>query len=123
MQNILIIDDDPSGTQLIMTLLGFDGHQALGLEDWKNPLNDVERHRPSLVIMDVHLRSKNGLDLLKQLRGHPDMQLASTPVLMISAEDYGAECKQTGATAFLMKPFGYQNLMDAIRNIEEGYPL
>jgi DNA-binding response OmpR family regulator len=122
-QNILIIDDDPSGTRLIMTLLGFDGHHALELEDWRNPLGDVERHRPSLVIMDVHLRSRNGLELLKQLRGHPDMELARTPVLMISAEDYRAECKQTGATGFLMKPFGYQDLMDAIRNVEEGHLL
>jgi DNA-binding response OmpR family regulator len=118
-QNILIIDDDPSGTQLMITLLGLYGYRASKLENWKDPLGDVERHRPSMVIMDIHLRSRNGLELLRQLRTHSDPDLAQTPVLMISADDYRKECKQAGASAFLMKPFGYQDLMDAIRSVGE----
>jgi DNA-binding response OmpR family regulator len=73
-----------------------------------------------MVIMDVHLRSRSGLELLRQLRAHSDPELAQTPVLMISADDYHRECRQAGASAFLMKPFGYQDLMDAITGVEEG---
>ena len=120
MQSVLIIDDDPSGTQLMVTLLELYGHRAHKLENWKNPLGDVERHRPSMVIMDVHLRSRSGLELLRRLRAHSDQELAQTPVLMISADDYRRECRQAGASAFLMKPFGYQDLMDAIVGVEEG---
>jgi CheY-like chemotaxis protein len=119
-QSVLIIEDDPSGARLLIKLLGLAGHSACKLEDWKNPLGDVERHRPSLVIMDVHLRSRNGLDLLTQLRGHPDPELAKTPVLMISAEDYRQACKQAGASGFLMKPFSYEDLVEAIKDCEEG---
>lgn len=104
----------------MITLLGFVGHSARKLEDWQDPVGEVERHRPSLVIIDIHLRSRNGLDLLGQLRSHPDPELARTPVLMISAEDYRMASKQAGASGFLMKPFGYKELVGAIRNCEEG---
>jgi DNA-binding response OmpR family regulator len=104
----------------MITLLGLVGHSARRLENWQNPLGDVERHRPSLVIIDIHLRTTNGLDLLNQLRSHPDPQLARTPVLMISAEDYRVASKQAGANGFLMKPFGYKELVGAIKDCEEG---
>ena len=119
MQSVLIIDDDPAGTQLLMTLLGFEGYQACRLEDWRDPVSDVEKVRPDLVIMDVYLRTRNGFDLLSQLRAHPDPGVARTPVLMMSAEDYGARCKQAGANAFLAKPFSIRALMATIHEIEE----
>lgn len=120
MQNILVVDDDPSGVQLLITLLGLCGHEARKLEDWENPLGDIERYQPALVIMDVHLQSKNGLELLREIRTHPSSEVAQTPVLMISAEDYQAECKEAGASAFLLKPFGYGDLVAVISGIEEG---
>jgi DNA-binding response OmpR family regulator len=118
-QNILIIDDDPTGTQLLITLLLLDGHHAHELESWKHPLGDVEKDRPSLVIMDVHLQTKNGLELLNQIRAHPNPEVASTPVLMISADDYHLRCQRAGASGFLMKPFDYEELLDIVKKIEE----
>ena len=117
MQQILIIDDDPSGAQLLATQLGFEGHTAFQLEDWEDPLSDVERHRPSLVIMDVHLRHRSGFDLLRQLRAHPEPDLARTPVLMMSAEDYRIQSKQAGADGFLAKPFDIQAFADIVKRM------
>jgi DNA-binding response OmpR family regulator len=118
-QNVLVIDDDPSGTQLLMTLLELEGYQAFQLENWKDPVSDVERARPDLVIMDVYLRARTGFELLSELRAHPDSGVARTPVLMMSAEDHRPHCKQVGADAFLEKPFSISVLMDTIREIEE----
>jgi DNA-binding response OmpR family regulator len=119
-ENILIIDDDPTGTELLITLLQIDGHRARKLENWQDPLSDVEKFCPALVIIDVRLRTRNGLELLGQIRTHPDPDLARTPVLMISAEDYRVECRQASADGFLLKPFSLEDLGDAVKRIEEG---
>ena len=120
MQKILIIDDDPSGTRLLTTMLGLEGYQPVKLENWEEPIEDLELHRPDLVLMDVYMRTTNGFDLLRRIRAHPDADLARTPVLMMSAEDQYVRCEQEGADGFLEKPFTMRALVQAIRGIEEG---
>ena len=117
MQTILIIDDDPAGTQLLATLLKMEGYQPHPLKDWEEPLEEVAQLRPDLVIMDVYLRTTTGFALLHKLRSHPDPQIAQTPVLLMSAEDQAAKSAQAGAAGFLEKPFQIQDLLDAIQRI------
>ena len=121
MLKILIIDDDPAGTQLLSTLLEFEGYRTLPLENWEEPLGDLERYRPDLVIMDVYLRATNGLDILGQIREHADPEIANVPVLMMSAEDQRQRSLQAGADGFLEKPFQMETLVNTIREAtEEG---
>jgi CheY-like chemotaxis protein len=119
MYRVLVIDDDPSGTQLLITLLGFEGHQGYGVENWRDPLHDVEALRPDLVIMDVRLRVTDGFDVLRQIRAHPDPGVAAVPVLMMSAEDVRAQCQIAGADGFVEKPFRLEALMAAIQKAME----
>jgi DNA-binding response OmpR family regulator len=118
-QKILIIDDDPSGSRLLATLLELEGYQPLQLVDWKDPVGEVERHQPSVIIMDVHLWNRSGFDVLRELRSHPEASVAGTPVLMISAEDCHFQSSQAGANAFLAKPFELAALLDNIKKIQE----
>lgn len=117
---ILIVDDDPSGTQLLITLLGFEGYEGFRPDEWTDPLASVEQHRPDLVIMDVRLRSRDGVDLVQQLRSLPDPDVANTPVLMMSAEDHRRRCLSAGANGFLEKPFDRSVLLATIEQILEG---
>jgi len=117
---ILIVDDDASGTQLLITLLGFEGYQGFGPDEWTNPLASIERHHPELVIMDVHLRSRDGVELVQQLRSAPNPAVAATPVLMMSAEDHRRRCLSAGANGFLEKPFDRMVLLTTIAEILEG---
>jgi DNA-binding response OmpR family regulator len=116
---ILVIDDDPSGTELLITLLGLEGFQGSRLEDWTDPLADVKRHHPDLVIMDVYLSGWDGVELLSAIRAHPEPRIANTPVLMMSAEDLESRCVSAGANAFVGKPFDLKKLMVTIREITE----
>ena len=117
---ILIIDDDPAGTQLLITLLGIEGYQGYKPDDWHDPLGEVERQHPDVIIMDVHLRKWDGLDLLNKIRTHPNPIIASTPVLMMSAEDFRVQSRHAGANAFVEKPFDRNTLLDAIQQITGG---
>jgi DNA-binding response OmpR family regulator len=117
---ILVIDDDPTGTQLLLTLLKLEGYEGSKLENWLDPLGDVAAQRPDLVIMDVHLKIGYGFDLLGQIRDHPDPAVACLPVLMISAEELEAQSLSAGADGFVEKPFDLEILFGAIQGIMEG---
>ncbi len=101
-----------------MTLLQFEGYQPHPVENWQDPVSDIERLRPDLVIMDVYLRIGDGFQLLDRLRTHPDSEVSRTPVLMISAEDQRTRCRQAGAQGFLEKPFNVRALVETIRELE-----
>lgn len=120
MKKILIVDDDPAGARLLATLLELEGHQPLPAENWQDPIQDLTASQPDLIIMDVRLRSKTGFDLLGEIRAHPDPELASTPVLMMSAEDFRIQSKRADADGFISKPFDLAALRKAIQEIEEG---
>jgi DNA-binding response OmpR family regulator len=119
LQKILVIDDDPDGTGLLIDLLQFAGYQGFPLEDWQDPVALVGREHPDLVIMDVRLGSRDGLDLLRQLRAHPDASVAGTPVLMVSAENLSAQCTAAGASGFAEKPYDTESLFRTIQEIME----
>jgi DNA-binding response OmpR family regulator len=117
---ILVIDDDPTGTELLITLLGLDGFQGYGVENWDDPLSEVVARAPDLVMIDVRLSGQDGLVLLKQLRNHPIPQVADTPVLMMSAENHKLQSRAAGANGFVEKPFDWDTLRRAIERIMEG---
>lgn len=116
---VLVIDDDRSGTQLLITLLELEGFQGSSLEDWANPLAEVDRQRPDLVIMDVYLSDRDGIELLSEIRAHSEPRIANTPVLMMSAENLEARCIAAGANGFVEKPFDLEQLVATIREIVE----
>lgn len=120
MHKVLIVDDDPCGSQLLVTLLGLEGCEAVILEDWAQPVNDVRRHRPDLIIIDVRLRGRNGFDLLHEIRSLPESNLAHTPVLMMSVDDHRVESRRAGADGFIAKPFDLLAFRRAIQEIKEG---
>jgi CheY-like chemotaxis protein len=116
---ILVIDDDPSGTGLLITLLQLEGYTGYPLEDWQDPIANIADERPALVIMDVRLGVHDGVDLLRQLRAHPDASVAGTPVLMVSADDLSDSCRAAGASGFVEKPFDTEALIRTIQEIME----
>jgi CheY-like chemotaxis protein len=79
----------------------------------------------------VHLKTgdgpgqsgRDGFDLLRRIRAHPDAAIARTPVLMMSGMDYRFQCKQAGANGFLLKPFDRMALLEAIRKAGETEPV
>jgi len=118
MSKILIVDDQADAARLLVALLELDGFAAECLEgDWSKLVDEVEQRRPDLVILDVRLPEVDGLELLRQLRGHPDSEVASVPVLLTSALDHRYDGDKAGANGFLPKPFTRQALLEAIKQI------
>jgi len=117
-RKILIVDDQLDAAQLLGILLQLDGYQAEWLQgNWTGLVAEVEARRPDLVILDVRLPGASGLDLLEQLRSHPDPGVSKVSVLLTSALDHRYEGEKAGMDGFLLKPFSRQELLDVVEGI------
>jgi CheY-like chemotaxis protein len=90
-----------------------DGEQALAYLRRQEGFAEVPR--PDLVLLDLNLPRKNGLEVLEELRADPE--LASVPVIMITSSSAQADADAAyaaGANAFVVKPHELDAFMDLI---------
>lgn len=114
MNTIMLIDDDPTMLKLLQTLLRIEGFDPIPWTGSADVINETLRHDPQVVLLDVNLRSANGIDLLKEIRATE--ALAFVPVIMTSGMDYRIECLEAGASDFLTKPYMPDALIRSIRS-------
>ena len=76
-----------------------------------------------LALVDLHMPTISGIDLLRQLRVMEAGARESTPVVMVSADamaDTVQACRNAGARAYITKPFSAGRLLEAIAEIVSG---
>ncbi|HEY9088534.1 MAG TPA: response regulator [Anaerolineaceae bacterium] len=110
-----LVDDDRSTQTLLKTLLELEGYSAeiFGQENEQAILAALELQPPDIIILDVHLRFADGLEIMRQIR--QNHQLKDVLVIMSSGMDYSQRCAAAGANAFLMKPYMPDDLLAIIR--------
>ena len=82
MPKILIVEDSPDNMRLFRTLLTMRGYEVVGLAGGDGLLENLERDRPELVLMDIQLPGKDGFTLLAEIRASDHRGL---PVLALTA--------------------------------------
>ncbi|MGQ9681256.1 MAG: response regulator transcription factor [Anaerolineae bacterium] len=84
MATILIVDDDADFREITRATLERDGHQVEMATNGDEGLEQMRRHPPDLVILDVMMSSVlDGIDLTDRMR--TDATLKKTPIIMVSA--------------------------------------
>jgi two-component system chemotaxis response regulator CheY len=129
-QHILIVDDSATVRAQLSTVLlgaGFlvmeaaDGVEALERirRSGVSPGGDNDASPPvSLVILDVNMPRKNGIEVLESL--HADPQNSSIPVLVLTTEgqpEWIARARELGAKGWMVKPFRPEQLLAAARKL------
>jgi two-component system, chemotaxis family, protein-glutamate methylesterase/glutaminase len=106
MIRVIVADDSATARQLLRAVLEQDRDIQVIAEarDGAEAIQLVERHRPDLVVMDVHMPVADGLEATKQI-----MMRAPTPILIVSAVsqrdvDLSLSATQAGALMALAKP-------------------
>ena len=116
MAKILLADDDFSMVSLLKTLLGMEGYQVTTLWDKKGDiLDNIRKEQPDILLIDIYLGDRNGLDIVRQIRQTPD--LASLHIIMASGIDKTKECLAAGANSFLLKPYMPEELFKKLREL------
>ena len=112
---LLIVDDDPMTCRLIRLQLEMEGYPCETLSDPERILEVIDQAAPDLALVDFHLGTQGGLDLLQVIRNSEAYK--HLPVILMSATDYERECRQAGADGFILKPFNWQDIARAINDI------
>lgn len=110
---VMLVDDDFTTTQLLKILLEMDGYLVHIVPNGRKVVAEAKANRPDIVIMDVHLADSNGIDVLRDIRA--DAELTYLPVIMSSGMDLEDQCKDAGATDFVLKPFPPDQLSTVIQ--------
>lgn len=83
MATILIIDDQPTNREYLLTLLGYGGHRLLQAANGAEGLAVAKAELPGLVIADILMRTMDGYEFVRQLRADP--AIAAAPVIFYTA--------------------------------------
>ncbi|TQV77090.1 response regulator [Aliikangiella marina] len=118
MARILVVEDSNSMRQLISTSLQALGHQVGEAVDGVDGIDKAEKDSYDLVISDVKMPNKDGLELTAALRELPGYEYR--PIILLTAiddEQLKEKGRQVGATGWLMKPFDSETLTRAINKV------
>jgi len=122
MTKILIIDDEPSITNLVSAYLKPEGYEVLIASDGNAGLKSARTFKPDLIILDVMLPGMDGVELLSRLRRESNVY-----VIMLTAKTEETDKivgLSVGADDYVTKPFSPRELVArvkaALRRIETG---
>jgi len=109
---VLVVDDDPLIHQLLRADLEAEGFEVLLAGDGIEALQLARVHRPTAVILDIHLPKLDGWSVLSEIKSSPD--LAGIPVILLSVEEHRARGFSLGAAEYLIKPVEPQRLVSVV---------
>ena len=110
---VLVVEDEANICSFIETLLETNGYQALVAHSCSMGLTLFASHNPDLVILDLGLPDRDGLELIRTVR-----QKYMTPIVVLSArttEQDKIEALDLGANDYVTKPFGTGELLARVR--------
>ncbi len=115
LRNAVLIEDDKMTRRYVAMVLGGVGCQVWEAETAAQGVLAIALHRPELIVLDLGLPDRDGIEVIKELR-----QTDDTPILVLSArteEVQKVEALDAGADDYLTKPFGVLELQSRIRVI------
>ena len=111
---LLVVDDEPAIRRLLRASLGAEGFEVIEADDAGAALAAIEARKPELAILDLGLPDKDGLDVIRRIRGMG----SKLPIVVLSSrgdERVKVEALELGADDYVTKPFGIAELVARIR--------
>ncbi|MGR3805153.1 response regulator transcription factor [Marinibacterium profundimaris] len=122
-RHVLLIEDEPNIIEAIRFLLSRDGWRVDTHADGTDAVEVIRRVAPDLVILDMMLPGKSGMDILGDLRAQPDY--SELPVLMLTARGQSRDrdmAERAGVSRFMTKPFSNAEVLSAVRDLVAEAP-
>ena len=112
-QCVLIVDDEPPIRRLLRTSLNAQGYRTIEAATAGEVLASIGRDRPDVVILDLGLPARDGLDVIREVRA-----ASAVPIVVLTsreAERAKVAALDLGADDYVTKPFGMDELMARLR--------
>lgn len=123
--NILLIEDNPDDAFLAQEVLRAAkfANEVVHVEDGEaamEVLRDPARPRPDIVLLDLNLPRKDGRQVLAEMKAEPVLRRVPVIVLTTSAAETDVlHAYDNYVNAYVRKPLGFSELVDALRSIED----
>jgi DNA-binding response OmpR family regulator len=120
---ILIADDEPNIVISLEYLMQREGFEVRVAGDGEAALNAMAECRPDLVLLDVMLPGKDGFEICRQIRAHPEW--GAVRILMLTAKGRDTDMAKgmaLGADGYMTKPFATRELVQRVRQLLAAQP-
>jgi len=112
---VIVADDEPSVRLLVIATIAPDGYELLEASDGDEAWDLIQKHRPALVLLDVRMPGRTGLEVLQSIKADPS--LSNTKVILLTASAQPSDINAglvAGADFYLTKPFSPRDLLSRI---------
>ncbi len=115
---VLVVDDDLELLRITKAQLEREGFSVLTATTGEDGIKQAARRRPDVILLDLLLPDKSGLDVLHVLKGEPGTR--DIPVLVVSVASDGIRSLSLGASEWLRKPVDSKALVGTVRRLLDG---
>jgi two-component system KDP operon response regulator KdpE len=110
---VLIVDDEPQIRRTLLTILTSQGYAAMEAETGDEALAAIRRERPDLILLDVNMPGRSGVETCREIRESSDIPIIILTVRNVERDKVLA--LDAGANDYIVKPFGANELLARIR--------
>jgi two-component system, OmpR family, response regulator MtrA len=110
---VLVVDDDAALAEMLTIVLRNEGFDSLVCPTGDRALSDFREYRPDVVLLDLMLPGKDGIDVCKEIRAE-----SGVPIVMLTAKNDTVDVVvglESGADDYIVKPFKPKELVARIR--------
>ncbi|MFA7077405.1 MAG: response regulator transcription factor [Syntrophomonas sp.] len=113
---IMVVDDEAALVRLVTYNLGKEGYETIGVHDGNEAWQLIMEENPDLIILDLMLPGKDGLEICRDLR----REKIQTPIIMLTARDDEIDRVlglELGADDYVTKPFSIRELTARVKAV------
>jgi len=113
---VLVVEDDPTLGDVMLTALKEDGLDAKLAHDGDEAMRDVDDLSPAVMVLDLMMPKRDGFSVLRELRA--DGRISHLPVIVVTAIFGMSErlyATELGAADYVTKPFELDDLVNRVR--------
>jgi two-component system response regulator len=124
---ILLVEDNPHDAELTLKALSSMANEVLHLWDGAEALDYLYRRgefsdrpvgHPAVVLLDLKMPRVDGLEVLRQMKGDPDLKKVPVVVMTSSREDQDLNnCYDLSINAYVVKPVKFQAFVEAVKQV------
>lgn len=95
-KKVCIIEDDQDIREMYAMKFAVEGFDVSSAENGEIGMRVIREVKPDIILLDIQMPVKDGIEVLAELRADPDKQLAHTPVIMLTNIDDEDTVKRIG---------------------------
>ncbi|WP_397383824.1 response regulator [Prosthecobacter sp.] len=129
LQRILLVDDSPRDTEMALDALATynlanevitlrDGAEALDYLYRRGPFAARTNEQPAVILLDLKMPKVDGLEVLSQIKGDPDLKVIPVVMMTSSREEQDlVKSYHLGVNAYVVKPVGFHEFVEAVKMV------